>query len=67
MPKKNNQVAQKKDFIMSREDYIQHLSMRTNEIHVTNKNSKTGMGVLDIAVPTCCCREDAPCKKDGCY
>ena len=57
----------KKEFALSREDYIQHLSMRTNEIHVTNKNSKTGMGVLDIAVPTCCCREDAPCKKDGCY
>ena len=57
----------KKEFTMSREEYIQHLSMRTNEIHVTTKNSKTGLGVLDIAVPTCCCREDAPCKKDGCY
>ena len=60
-------VNNKKEFIMSREEYIQHLSMRTNEIHMTTKNSKTGMGVIDLAVPTCCCREDAPCKKNGCY
>ena len=60
-------VNNKKEFALSREEYIQHLSMRTNEIHMTTKNSKTGMGVLDLAVPTCCCREDAPCKKDGCY
>lgn len=57
----------KKEFTMSREEYIQMLSMRSNEIHTTTKNSKTGMGVLDIAVPTCCCREDAPCKTSGCY
>ncbi|MCI6808581.1 MAG: hypothetical protein MR958_00005, partial [Spirochaetia bacterium] len=60
-------INNKKEFALSREEYIQHLSMRTNEIHMTTKNSKTGMGVLDLAVPTCCCREDAPCKKDGCY
>lgn len=60
--------TQKKEFAMSREDYIQFLSMRTNEIHVTNKNSKTGMGILDLAFPTCTCREDAPCKHKGaCY
>lgn len=65
MAKKN---TQKKEFTMSREEYIESLSMRTNEIHVTNKNSKTGMGVLDLAMPTCTCREDAPCRHKGaCY
>ena len=47
-------VNDKKEFTMSREEYIQHLSMKTNEIHMTTKNSKTGTGVIDLAVPTCC-------------
>ena len=59
-------VNNKKEFTMSREEYIQHLSMRTNEIHMTTKNSKTGMGDIELAVPTGCCRGDAPCKTDGC-
>lgn len=64
MSKKN---AQKKEFTMSREEYIEHLSMKSNEVHMTTKNSKTGCGVIDLAFPVITCREDAPCKKGGCY
>ena len=64
MSKKN---AQKKEFIMSREEYIEYLSMKSNEVHMTTKNSKTGCGVIDLAFPVITCREDAPCKKTGCY
>lgn len=68
MAKKNVQSKQKKEFTMSREEYIQHLSMRTNEVHMTTKNSKTGCGVIDLAFPTVTCRDDAPCKQSGaCY
>lgn len=63
--KKNNT---KKDFTMSREEYIEFLSMKSNEIHMSTKNSKTGCGVIDLAFPVVTCREDAPCKKSGkCY
>ena len=64
MSKKN---AQKKEFTMTREEYIEHLSMKSNEVHMTTKNSKTGCGVIDLAFPVITCREDAPCKKTGCY
>lgn len=57
---KNNEVK------MSREEYISHLSNRTNKISMSNKNRKTGPAILDLAFPICTCREDAPCKK-GCY
>ena len=63
--KKNNT---KKEFTMSREEYIEFLSMKSNEIHMSTKNSKTGCGVIDLAFPVVTCREDAPCKKSGkCY
>ncbi len=64
MSKKN---TQKKEFTMSREEYIEFLSMKSNEVHMTTKNSKTGCGVIDLAFPVITCREDAPCKKTGCY
>lgn len=64
MSKKN---TQKKEFTMTREEYIEHLSMKSNEVHMTTKNSKTGCGVIDLAFPVITCREDAPCKKTGCY
>lgn len=64
MSKKN---AQKKEFTMTREEYIEYLSMKSNEVHMTTKNSKTGCGVIDLAFPVITCREDAPCKKTGCY
>ena len=50
----------------TREAYIEELSLRTNEVHMTTKNAKTGMACLDFAFPLCTCREDAPCK-DTCY
>lgn len=64
MAKKN---TQKKEFTMSRQEYIEFLSMKSNEVHMTTKNSKTGCGVIDLAFPVITCREDAPCKKGGCY
>lgn len=65
MSKKN---TQKKEFAMSREEYIEHLSMKSNEVHISCKNSKTGSCCNDLAFPTCTCRDDAPCKQSGkCY
>ena len=58
--KKNN------DKKMSRQEYIDFLSNKSNEINMSNKNSKTGIGCLNLAFPTCVCRNDAPCKKT-CY
>lgn len=57
----------KKEFTMTREEYIEHLSLRTNEVHMTTKNSKTGSAIIDLAFPVNTCRDDAPCKGDGCY
>lgn len=61
MKKTNNQ----KNYL-SREEYIKELSLRTNEIHMSTKNKKTGPAILDFAFPLCTCREDAPCK-ETCY
>ncbi len=52
---------------LTREEYIDYLSNKTNEIHLSTKNRKTGGCCNDLAFPTCTCRDDAPCKKDGCY
>ena len=52
---------------MDREDYINYLASKTNEVHITCENSKTGPLCNDLAFPTCTCREDAPCKASGCY
>ena len=38
MSKKN---AQKKEFTMTREEYIEHLSMKSNEGHMTTNDSRT--------------------------
>lgn len=53
--------------MMSREEYIDMLANQSNEIHISNKNRKTGVCCNDFAFPTCTCREDAPCKATGCY
>ena len=58
--------ARKKEFTLSREEYIAQLATKTNKIHMTNKNSKTGPAILDLAFPVCSCRSDAPCK-ETCY
>ena len=57
---------QKKEFAMDRKEYIDFLANKTNEINMSNKNRKTGIVCLNIAFPTCVCREDAPCR-EGCY
>ena len=55
-----------KEFAMDRKEYIDFLASQSNEISMSNKNSKTGVACLNIAFPVCACREDAPCK-DSCY
>ena len=57
----------KKEFKLSREEYISQLAHKSNEIHISNHNSKTGICCNNLAFPTCTCREDAPCKETGCY
>lgn len=55
---------------MPRDQYIELLSLRTNEVHLTNNNSKTGVNCWNTAMPVSTCREDAPCKPENggvCY
>ena len=55
-----------KEFKMDKKEYIDFLANKSNEISMSNRNSKTGIACLNIAFPVCSCREDAPCKS-GCY
>lgn len=55
-----------KEFTMSKQEYIDFLANQSNEISMSNGNSKTGKACLNIAFPTCTCREDAPCRAT-CY
>ena len=55
-----------KEFSMDRKEYIDFLASKSNEISMTNHNSKTGVACLNLAFPVCTCRSDAPCKV-GCY
>lgn len=57
---------QAKEFKMDRQEYIDFLANKTNEISMSNNNSKTGKACLNIAFPVVTCREDAPCKAT-CY
>ena len=58
----------KNKVLIPKKEYIQHLAARSQEINITNKNSKTGVCCNNLAFPTCTCREDAPCKASGeCY
>ena len=59
-------MKQVKEFTMSRKDYIDFLANKSNEISMSNKNSKTGIACLNIAMPVVVCRDDAPCKST-CY
>ena len=52
---------------LPREEYINQLAAKTNEVNISCVNSKTGPLCNDLALPTCTCREDAPCKATGCY
>ena len=58
-------MKQAKEFTMSRKDYIDFLANKSNEISMSNKNSKTGIACLNIAMPVAVCREDAPVKADA--
>lgn len=62
MGKKKN----KKEFKMDRQEYIDFLANKTNEISMSNNNSKTGKACLNIAFPLVTCRPDAPCRHE-CY
>lgn len=64
MKKKNKN--NKKEFIQDRKEYIDFLANKTNEISMSNNNSKTGKACLNIAFPVVTCRPDAPCTKT-CY
>lgn len=55
-----------KEFIQDRKEYIDFLANKSNEISMSNHNSKTGTACLNLAMPVCVCREDAPCKAT-CY
>ena len=55
-----------KEFKMDKKEYIDFLANKSNEISMSNRNSKTGIACLNIAFPVCSCREDAPCKS-ACY
>ena len=59
-------MKQKKEFFLDRQDYIDFLANKSNEINMGNKNSKTGVACLNLAFPVCTCRRDAPCK-ETCY
>ena len=65
MTNNTNKTNNTKNWV-SRDLYIEQLSLSSNKIHMTNKNKKTGIACLNFAFPLCTCREDAPCKKT-CY
>lgn len=54
------------EYKMNKQEYIDYLANKSNEICMSNRNSKTGIACLNLAMPVCVCREDAPCKKT-CY
>ena len=59
-------MKKQKEFTMSRKEYIDFLANKTNEISMSNNNSKTGKACLNLAFPLSTCRPDAPCR-EGCY
>ena len=63
--KKNNK-NDKKEYIKNRQEYIDFLANKTNEISMSNNNSKTGKACLNLAFPIVTCRPDAPCRHE-CY
>lgn len=55
-----------KEYTMSKQEYIDFLANQSKEINMANRNKKTGVAVLNMSMPVCTCRPDAPCK-EGCY
>ena len=67
MRKNHNAKVTAKTFL-PKEEYIEMLSMKSNEVSISKSNGKTGSCCNDLAFPTVTCREDAPCKLNGqCY
>ena len=56
----------RKEHAMDRQEYIDFLANKTNEISMSNNNSKTGKACLNLAFPLATCRPDAPCRHE-CY
>lgn len=59
-------MTKEKKFL-TKEEYVDYLANKSNEVHLSTSNRKTGGCCNDLAFPTCTCREDAPCKHSGCY
>ena len=59
-------MTKEKKFL-TKEEYVDYLANKSNEVHLSTSNRKTGGCCNDLAFPTCACREDAPCKHGGCY
>jgi hypothetical protein len=59
-------MKNKQEITMSRTEYIDFLAGQSNEINMSNRNSKTGIACLNLAFPVCSCRENAPCMNQ-CY
>lgn len=60
-------MTKEKKFL-TKEEYVDYLANKSNEVHLSTSNRKTGGCCNDLAFPTCTCREDAPCKNGGgCY
>ena len=59
-------MTKEKKFL-TKEEYVDYLANKSNEVHLSTSNRKTGGCCNDLALPTCTCREDAPCKHGGCY
>jgi hypothetical protein len=51
---------------MEKSEYIKFLANKSNNISMTNSNSKLGKECLNLAMPVATCRTDAPCKAT-CY
>ena len=51
---------------LPREEKINYYAYHTDTVSISNHNQKTGPLCNDLAMPTCTCREDAPCRKNGC-
>lgn len=59
-------MTKEKKFL-TKEEYVDYLANKSNEVHLSTHNRKTGGCCNDLAFPTCVCRDDAPCKNGGCY
>ena len=59
-------MTKEKKFL-TKEEYVDYLANKSNEVHLSTSNRKTGGCCNDLAFPICTCREDAPCKHGGCY